>query len=1717
MNNHDALDRLCRLCGIELEYTDIWGKRHRASKETKRALLVAMGVRVTDDASVDTALNDYENLAWRRPLAPVQVVTQTSAPTTVSLTLPESDTELPFHWSLRLESGDRYEGELRPASLPKIDQRRIDDVLYVRTVLPLPHESRLGYHTLKIKKADDTEIEGGILQLIVAPECCYQPSALRDDTRLWGLAIQLYALRSKRNWGIGDFTDLQKLTTACSEWGADIVGINPLHALFPDSPAHASPYSPSSRLFINILYIDIEAIPEFGECPSAQRLTRSAEYQARLKSLREAPLVDYVGVAAAKRTVLEELYKHFRKKHWRRDTAYAKAFRSFQANAGAALGRHSLFEALYEHFHRLDPTLWGWPVWPEAYRNPASDEVSTFAAHNEERIQFFQYLQWHADRQLAAITGHARELGLAIGLYTDLAISADRGGAEVWSNQSSYASGVSVGAPPDDFNLKGQDWGLPPAIPGTLVESAYASFIATLRANMRHAGALRIDHVMGLMRLFWIPSDTTPGEGAYVHYPFADLLRILALESHRNRCLVIGEDLGTVPDEVRVALEAAGVLSYRIAYFEKDGTGEFKAPSAYPRQAIVAVSTHDLPTLAGFWGAGDLKERTDLDLFPSEELRDQQTRARIQDRQQMLLRLDEEELLPDGMSRKPSSLPPMSSQLAQAVHVYVARSPAQLMMVQLEDVLGRLEQVNLPGTTDQRPNWRYKLTLDLEDLVRDERMISMASALSRERAKQVRGQALSALIPRATYRLQLNRDFTFTALADVVPYLRDLGISHCYCSPYLKARAGSHHGYDIVDHNALNPEIGNAEDYEHLVKTLQENGLRQILDIVPNHMGVGGDDNAWWLDVLENGPASTYACFFDIDWQPTKIEMRGKVLLPVLGDHYGEVLEKGELKLRFDAELGAFSVRYYDHSFPIDPKTYPNVLAHDIRRLEQLLGRGHPHLEELQALISDFDRLPGRNEIDSAQVEARRRDKDGHKARLAVLCSRCTEIHQFIEANVAAFNGVAGDKASFDLLHALLESQAYRPAYWRTAADEINYRRFFDINELAGLRTENPLVFDATHAFVRDLINQGTVSGLRIDHPDGLCDPAKYFARLRKSITVEPQHLSSTSHRNNVDMTPRRPYLLAEKILASHERLPPDWPIDGTTGYEFANLVNGLLVHAPSQREMDRIYRRYIGHVVDFEELLYERKKFITRTSLASELNVLANQLNRLSESDRCTRDFTFTALRNALTEVVACFPVYRTYITADRLSSEDSRYIGWAMAQAKKHSPAVDLSIFDFIRDILLLNDLDQHRLDYRQRVVEFAMRFQQYTAPVMAKGLEDTSFYIYNRLVSLNEVGGDPRRFGVSVAAFHHANQEHAQRWPHTMLCTSTHDTKRSEDVRARINVLSEVPDDWRRHLGRWRRLNRRHKRKLNGELAPSANDEYLLYQTLTGAWPLHEINETQLTAFRQRIEAYLLKAVKEAKLHTSWINPNTEYEDAVIAFVHALLSSIERNPFLADFVPFVRRIAWLGMFNSLSQVLLKLTSPGVPDIYQGNEVWDFSLVDPDNRRPVDYAHRQELLCELKTLVAGPDSDLALRVRSLLQSMEDGRAKLYLTWRGLLLREQHRDVFEMGEYRPLTIHGPRADHLCAFARLHRQTVLITVIPRWFAKLTASDTLPLGQTVWADTWVEVPFSDNPASYSNVLTREIVKTKNRTGYTCLAVPELLANFSIALLERVSRN
>jgi len=958
-------------------------------------------------------------------------------------------------------------------------------------------------------------------------------------------------------------------------------------------------------------------------------------------------------------------------------------------------------------------------------------------------------------------------------------------------------------------------------------------------------------------------------------------------------------------------------------------------------------------------------------------------------------------------------------------------------------------------------------------------------------------------IPLSTYRLQFNRDFTFNQAQKIVPYLSALGVTHLYASPYLKARPGSRHGYDIIDHNMLNPEIGTYEEFERLCATLAEHGMGQVLDVVPNHMGVQGGDNAWWLDVLENGKTAAHAGFFDIDWTPVKAKLRGKVLLPVLGNHYGAVLDNGELQLRFDAERGEFGIYYFEHHFPVDPSEYPQILAYRMDVLSMRLGQDNPLLMDYQSLITAFRNLPPRDEDSTERQLERRRDKEVHKRHLAGLVEQYADIAGFLEQNLLIFNGTAGNSASFDPLHLLIEAQAYRLAFWRVASDEINYRRFFDINDLAGLRIENDEVFDATHQLLLRLIQEGKLDGLRLDHPDGLYDPEAYFCKLAAQCKG----------------VGRAPYLVVEKILAVNEALRKSWPVHGTTGYEFTNLLNGLFVATGAARRMERLYNNFSGAHVDFDDLLYRSKKLIMETALAGELNVLANLLSKIAESDRRTCDYTLNGLRAALAEIVACFRVYRGYISVREVAAEDRRNIEQAVEMAKRRSTTADTSIFDFLCGVLTLAAAKGENPEYHRQVLVFAMKFQQFTSPVMAKGLEDTSAYIYHRLLSLNEVGGDPRRFGVTRSAFHRANQARVEHAPHSMSATSTHDTKRSEDARARLNVLSEIPAAWRLALKHWSRANGSLKRVVDGMQTPTRNDEYFIYQTLLGFWPLGEADSDEIARFSSRIKEYLIKALREAKVYTSWINPNSAYENAITAFADALINSSAKEAFPTSFRPFQRRVARLGMFNSLSQTLIKFTAPGVPDIYQGCELWDFSLVDPDNRRPVDFERRRTLLAALQTLGAQPAQQRCAGVRALCDNMEDALTKLLVVRSALALRERWPDVFQQGSYLPLAVRGGQAVHLCAYARIAGDRAVVSIAPRFFAQLLGeAESLPLGEGVWGNTTVEIPFHRLDWQYNCVFTgKELLPDQHQSRWF-LPVAKVLAAFPVGLIvgESVKR-
>ena len=941
--------------------------------------------------------------------------------------------------------------------------------------------------------------------------------------------------------------------------------------------------------------------------------------------------------------------------------------------------------------------------------------------------------------------------------------------------------------------------------------------------------------------------------------------------------------------------------------------------------------------------------------------------------------------------------------------------------------------------------------------------------------------------PTATYRLQFHAGFTLRDAERLVPYLHSLGVSHVYCAPYLKARAGSTHGYDITDHNALNPEVGDEESFSAFVRALQQHGMGQILDFVPNHVGVGGHENRWWLDVLEYGQSSPFAEFFDIDWEPAKAELRRKVLLPFLGDHYGQVLEGGELELRFDAATGSLSVWYHDHRFPVTPRSYMRVLGSRVGERE------HAGSADLRRVFEAFRALasPGAS---ARRRAAFRQEAETAKAALAALVRDQPAIAARIEAAVHEINGSPGDRQSFRSLHSLLEAQQYRLAYWRVAADEINYRRFFDINELAGLRMDREDLFELTHQRLFEWIDSGAVHGLRIDHIDGLADPRSYCQRIRERFPD------------------RRLYLVVEKILARHEKLRPDWPVDGTTGYEFLNLVNSLLVDPAGRRPLDRTYQRFAGRSHSFGDILHAGKKGTMSFLLGSELQVLANQLDRIAESDWRTRDFTLTSVKEALKEIIACFPVYRTYVSPLGTHPDDRREIERAVQSALKRSADPEPSLFLWIQQVLVGDLLRGRRASsVRRDMARFISKFQQYTSPVTAKGLEDTSFYRHHELVSLNEVGGDPRCFGISLEEFHAANQERAARWPRAMLTTSTHDTKRGEDVRARIDVLSEIPEEWRERVRAWAKLNRRFKETVDGSPAPTANHEYLLYQTLIGSWPVgaQATAPEELPGFRERIDAYMIKAAREGKESSSWQNPNEAYEGALSGFVQKILDPSMARDFLASLLPFARRIAELGATNSLSQLLLKLTSPGIPDIYRGCELWDLSLVDPDNRRPVDYESRVRLLSELKQVFGGSDPGAAARVRDLTETWWDGRVKLLLTWKLLEFRREHPELSLEGSYRPLETRGERGHNLCAFAREHESSTLVVVAPRLCARLPRNaPPFPVGPAAWGDTTVSWPGTGIDLLQDIITGREFPALPG-DGETELRAADLFADLPIA--------
>lgn len=978
-------------------------------------------------------------------------------------------------------------------------------------------------------------------------------------------------------------------------------------------------------------------------------------------------------------------------------------------------------------------------------------------------------------------------------------------------------------------------------------------------------------------------------------------------------------------------------------------------------------------------------------------------------------------------------------------------------------------------------------------------------------------------LPLSTYRLQFNRDFRFQDAQRLVPYLHRLGVTHCYASPILKARSGSVHGYDIVDHSQINPEIGTEDEFRALAMELKAHGMGLILDTVPNHMGIGPGSNPWWQDVLENGRASAHAKFFDIDWEPLKEELRDKVLIPILGSTYGDELESGKIKLGLND--GQFAISYFDTMVPLDPQTVP-VIFDGVSSLAAKNVQREPALREFRSLLADLRQLPQNCTTDPELVARRQREIPVLHERLARLAAE-PAVAAVIESALRQVNGRPGEPASFDRLHALLEAQAYRLAFWRVSGEEINYRRFFDINDLVGLRMEDPRVFAETHRLIRRLLAEGLVNGMRIDHPDGLLNPVQYFARLQMLYAAGRccgPEVTSRASDNGIEVEVRAMfaergapiyvaaplYLLVEKILERGEHLP-QWPVDGTVGYDFTNLVNGVLIDGRHERYFTNLYQRITGTAVNPDTIMYESKKQVMYKALASEVNVLTHLLDRISMHDRRARDFTRSVLRNMIRESIACFPVYRTYIDErGNMSEQDRLYIEQAISEAKRRNPDI-APAFDFLQDILLLKATDRGPTVYGFRnQLYFTLKFQQLTGPIMAKGLEDTTCYVYNRFVSVNEVGGSPAEFGISLEEFHRGNQLRAQQWPHSMLATSTHDTKRSEDVRARLDVLSEMPRHWSANVMKWRRMNRVRRIQISdGRVVPDNNEEYLLYQTIVGAMPLRMESERDRQEFIGRIQQYMEKAAHEAKVNLSWLNPNPEYVAALKEFVARILNPAQRgkpNQFYDSLQKFMPAVKYFGSINSLTQTLLKLTCPGVPDVYQGQELFDFSLVDPDNRRPVDFKLRQGLLNSVREQEPAGNGFFS----NLLQQHDDGRIKLWLTEKLLNLRREHRGLFSRGDYVPLPAHGSKKENVIAFSRSYAGESIIAAAPRFaYALMRGTEAVPLGH-VWNGTRLDVDANLVKSGLRNFFTGESVPVRNGTTLLC---SDLFAHLPFALLIR----
>ena len=1468
-----------------------------------------------------------------------------------------------------------------------------------------------GYHRL--------EVAGRQTILAVAPR---HGQTVEGMGRPWALAVQLYALRRPGDGGLGDFEALRQLTGPAARRGADGIAISPVHAQFSADPDRHSPYSPSSRINLNVLHAAID-LPRDADVDALELIDWPTASRRRLAALR----AEFAQIGPAERAALA----------------------AFRAGAGDALETHARFEALHaEQFgkHRR----WHWRTWPEALRHPQSQAVAAFAREHADEVALHAYMQWRADRDLGAAQAAARDAGMRIGLIADLAVGADSGGSHCWSRQDQILGGLTIGAPPDLLNGRGQNWGLAAFSPTGLHAHGFGAFLEMLRAAMRHAGGVRIDHALGLRRLWVVPEGHDSRDGAYLAFPHADLLRLVALESCRNRGdrhrrgprhhpagVPGGDGRGRRVRHARAVVRALASALHRRAPLDavRRGDDQHARPAdpgrlvARPRSRMARQARpRRRPARPGAGGARAVRRPLRAVGDDVRERRRGGRSARQRGAGSVRRRGDpirgRRRLRPGDRSDRGCARPGRAAEPAG----HNARAAPELA----------------PPPPICRGG------------------VAGGARGGREACRHLRGARPMKPIS-ATARLQFHQDFTLADATKLVPYFDQLGISHLYASPLLKARAGSTHGYDIVNHNEINPELGGEDALRTMVAALRERGMGLILDIVPNHMGVGGDDNAWWLDVLEWGRASPYAEYFDIDWDPPDPTLRGRMLAPFLGSAYGECLQAGELALKFDEADGRLYVAYHSHRFPITPRDYASVL----------LTVGGP----LEAPARAFaDLAPGGRAAVRQAARAAREE-----------LLQPTYAAAIAEALLAYS---AATPEGLERLHRLLERQNYRLSWWRAATDEINWRRFFDVNGLAGVRQEVPQVFEDTHRTVFRLYAEGAIDGVRIDHVDGLAYPREYCRKLRRRLDTLQQERPP-------GLRGQRAIIWIEKILAPHERVAADWLTDGATGYDFMSDVAAVLHDPAGEAPLTELWTSNTGRPGDFEVEAQAARRHILRESLSSELFNTATALHRIARRNLLTRDYTLTGIRNTLVELLVHFRTYRIYAGAAGIGEVDQRQMDWAMAGARRTVRTADLPLLELIGDWLSGKGMRGAKAGTARQEWQRAMvKFQQLSAPTAAKSVEDTAFYRYGRLLSRNEVGSEPSQFAISPAAFHAINRERQRRLPLALLATATHDHKRGEDTRIRLAVLSEIPADWQNALQRWTRLNASLKRDLDGP-APDGADELMLYQTLVAAWPLGlAADDAQgLKAFGDRVGGWLEKALREAKRHSGWAVPNTDYEAACHAFLAACLDP--GRPVCGEIGAFAHRIALPGAVNGLTQAVLRLTCPGIPDLYQGAEFWDFSLVDPDNRRPVDFAARE------RALAANEDP------ASLLAHWRDGRVKQAIIARALAFRARTPGLFTSGAYAPLALDGPAADHLLAFSRIHEGRAAIVLAMRLAATIELVDGVPFAHAAyWRETKVAMP--------RNLGGRRLLSVFGKAPDTVigarLEVGRILYDLPVALLE-----